>query len=305
MFDSSERTLAAATRRLRALRPLGSGSNVPGAGASPLKQPTTLAHVLSPAARYGASDCENEPPALAPPCTPAAARAARQSALELERTRALELATLRSSLQSSHAALASARAEVQALQSAQWEAALASDEQLRYIAQLQAEAVKLRASSGSTGAMTDWLDEALRAGAEARSDALEARTQAAQAVAEAAAREAECHDLQARLKDAGDAAKELTAELAAVWAQHAPLRQASGEGVLADANARAAKYKALARELHGRLRRLTLAQGEELAAVRQQLRTAYQVASAATCAATPLGSTPALLTQSGDCLTFK
>lgn len=188
-------------------------------------------------------------------------------------------------------------------------------EALLYISTLQAEAVELR--SAATTQQLGWLAEALGAEAVARADA----------AAEAAARkeaEQSCVELEGRLAEALQATVELETELANVWearlsgasspgdnqasdaaseeaaalrSENEALRaQIAGFGAapaeLEKAKERARKYKGLARELHARLRQLTLSHCEELAVVRAQLRSAYSAAAASSDTASPPLLTP-------------
>ena len=184
-------------------------------------------------------------------------------------------------------------------------------EALLYISTLQEEAAELRGAA--TTQQLGWLAEALGAEALAR----------AEAESEAAARkaaEASCAELEGRLAEALQATVELETELANVWeervgggaspasnqaaddsnseearalrAENERLRAqvaafGSAPAELEKAKERGRKYKSLARELHSRLRQLTLSHCEELAVVRAQLRTAY-TAAAASSASPPL-----------------
>ena len=93
---------------------------------------------------------------------------------------------------------------------------------------------------------------------------------------------------------ASDTASE---EAAALRSENEVLRaQIAGFGTapaeLEKAKERARKYKGLARELHSRLRQLTLSHCEELAVVRAQLRSAYSAAAASSATASPPLLTP-------------
>ena len=191
-------------------------------------------------------------------------------------------------------------------------------EALLYISTLQEEAAELRGAA--TTQQLGWLAEALGAEALARAEA------ESEAAARKAA-EASCAELEGRLAEALQATVELETELANVWearvgggpspasnqasddshseearalrAESSSLRaenerlraQVAAFGAapaeLEKAKERGRKYKSLARELHSRLRQLTLSHCEELAVVRAQLRTAY-TAAAATSASPPL-----------------
>jgi hypothetical protein len=138
-----------------------------------------------------------------------------------------------------------------------------------------------------TEQLTGELDAVWSARAEERSEAPAASSQP-----QLAALRLENDALRRRLVDAEAALRQIRTAGAPASEQtdadSAP-SLATAAAALAAATERGHRYKALARELADRLKAVTVAHGEELKAVRQQLRAVYSTAAASADQPTPLG----------------